>query len=183
LAIYCLGALDDIKELIKILGSTDSRLRQDRDTAIITLRRWMGRDAGNGKRLYDAKKEGTKDSTGLLESGQEYRSYQAQTIFALLHNLSPEPESYQLLAHALMSDKAAIAELAHWHLVRLPLTREMPELPNFDATAPREEREKLADAIRRLVESKQPREPGARPSPGKSGKDNSGRPRGAVPKK
>src|SRR6185437_920015 len=180
LAIYCLGALDEIKELIKLLGSTDTFQRLDRDTAILTLRRWLGRDAGNGPRLYDPK----KNPTGLLESsGQEYRSYQAETIFVLLHNLSPEPENYELLAHYLTNEKVAIAELAHGHLVRLPLNRDIPELRTFDATAPREERDKLANTVRRMVESKQPREPGAsRSVPGKSGKENPGRPRGPVPK-
>ncbi len=175
LAIYCLGALDEIKELIKVLGSTDSFQRLDRDTAILALRRWMGRDARNGPLLYDPME---KEKKGLLvSSGQEYTPSQAETIYDLLHNLSSDQESYELLFHSVLSDKVAIAELAHWHLAHLPLTRELPEILMFDATAPRGEREKWADAVKRRIESKQPRRSGpSRPPSDKPKKDTSGRP-------
>jgi len=173
LAIYCLGALDEIKELIKVLGSTDTFQRLDRDTTIITLRRWLGRDPRNGPLLYDPVKK-----TGLLvSSGQEYTDFQAETIAHLLYNLSPDLESYELLANDVLSKKVAIAELAHWHLAHLPLTRELPEIRTFDATAPQPEREKLADAVRRLIASKQPRGPSpSRPPADKPKKDTSGKP-------
>jgi hypothetical protein len=172
LSIYCLGALDEIKSLIRILGSTDTVQRLDRDTAIFTLRRWLGRDARSGPRLYDA-----KNNSGLLiSSGQEYRSSQAQTVFMLLHDYSPDdiinPDTYYALATYLLSDKVAIAELAHWHLVRLPYSVKVPELQSFDATAPREDRERTAAAVRKAVEkateTQSPREPGSpRPPTGK----------------
>jgi hypothetical protein len=181
LAIYCLGALDEIKTLIQILGSTDTILRLDRDTAIFTLRRWLGHDARNGPRLYDA-----KNNSGLLiSSGQEYRSSQAATVFVLLHDYSPDdlinPDTYYALATYLLSDKVAIAELAHWHLVRLPYSAKVEELRSFDATAPREDRERTAAAVRKAVEkateTQSPREPGTpRPPTGKQ-KETTPKPR------
>jgi hypothetical protein len=174
LAIYCLGALDEIEKLIGILGSTDAIQAVDRDTAIFTLRRWLGRSAENGKRLYNIK---TKSGL-LLSSGQEYRPSQAQAIYVLLHDFTVEastkPETYDLLANYLMSDKVAIAELARWHLVRLPLTNKIAELREFNATAPPEDRERAAAAVRRAVTT-----PPRAPTPGKTGKDN---PAGKLPR-
>jgi hypothetical protein len=171
LAIYCLGALDEIKALLRILGSTDTVQRLDRDTAIFALRRWLRRDVQNGPRLYDA-----ENKSGLLiSSGQEYRSNQAETIFRLLHDFSVDDlsnrETYDALASDLLSDKVAIAELAHWHLARLTYSKNVPELQTFDATAPKEARESTALAVRRAVEKAIEGQSPAKPGAGKPDKD------------
>ena len=171
LAIYCLGALDEIRELIRILGSTDTVQRLDRDTAIFALRRWLRLDVHNGPRLYD-----DKNKSGLLvSSGQEYRSNQAETVFKLLHDFSADDftkrETYDALANYLLSDKVAIAELAHWHLVRLPYSAKVPELQTFDATASREDRDRTAQAVRKAVEKATESQTPAKPGAGRPDKD------------
>ena len=171
LAIYCLGALDEIKTLIRILGSTDTVQRLDRDTAIFALRRWLRLDARNGPRLYDAK----NNSGLLLSSGQEYRSDQAQTVFRLLHDYSADEfskrETYDDLADYLINDKVAIAELAHWHLVRLPYSAKVPELQTFDATASQDDRKRTAQAVRKAVEKATERQSPEKAGGGKPDKD------------
>ncbi len=110
LAIYCLGALDEVKKLIGILGDQDPTHAPDRDTAIFTLRRWLGRDARQGLKLYDE-----KNKSGLLLSDPGYKSREAEAIYVMLHDFNEEdrfkPETYELLASYLLSDKVAIAEL------------------------------------------------------------------------
>ncbi len=171
LAIYCLGALDEIKTLIRILGSTDTVQRLDRDTAIFALRRWLRLDAHNGPRLYDAK----NNSGLLLSSGQEYRTNQAETVFKLLHDFSADDfskrETYEALATYLLSDKVAIAELAHWHLVRLPYSAKVPDLQTFDATASKEDRERTAMAVRKAAEKATESPSPEKPGGGKPDKD------------
>src|SRR5262249_48366582 len=102
LSIYCLGALDEVKELLAILGDQDPVHALDRDTAIFTLRRWLGRDAKQGLKLYDKKNE-----TGLLLTDKEYKSNEAQAIFVLLHDFNEDArfnrETYELLANYLLS--------------------------------------------------------------------------------
>ena len=138
LAIYCLGALDEVKKLIAILGDQDPVHAPDRDTAIFTLRRWLGRDAQQGLKLYDE-----KNRTGILLENKEYKSKEAQTIFLLLHDFNDDarfnPDTYELLASYLLSDKVAIAELARWHLWRLSRTLgvKLASLDEFNAAIPR----------------------------------------------
>jgi hypothetical protein len=142
LAIYCLGALDEVKKLIGILGDQTPDHFLDRDTAIFTLRRWLGRGAEQGPKLYDE-----KNKSGLLLSDREYRSREAEAIFRMLHDFNEEdkakPETYELLASYLLSDKVAIAELARYHLYRLArqFGVNLPSLEDprkFNAALPRE---------------------------------------------
>jgi hypothetical protein len=145
LAIYCLGALDQVQRLLGVLGNEDPSAERDRDKAIFTLRRWIGRNAQQGKVLYDRQKK-----TGLLT--EKYRPKEAEIIVALLHDFDDtarrSPETYELLGQYLLSDKVAIAELAYWHLHRMTPG---VKLPPFNAAAPREMRQPVADAVANLV--------------------------------
>jgi hypothetical protein len=162
LAIYCLGALDQVRKLIDILGDPAPLRALDRDTAIFTLRRWLGRGAAQGRLLFDGKKR-----SGILLDGPMYRFREAEILFVLLHDFTVEasvkPETYELLANYLLSDKVAIAELARWHLVRLPLSNKVAELLEFNAAASRADRERLANAVKRqIVSGRVPPAPPAR---------------------
>jgi hypothetical protein len=154
IAIYGLGAIDDVKELLRVLGDTDYTHAPDRDMAIFALRFWLGRDAGQGRRLYD-----NKTRSGLLLSDQEYRFEEAKIVFDLLHGFDDEqrrsPETFQLLANYLLSDKVAIAELAWWHLRRLVRGVKLENLNTFNAAAPREYRDKLAKEVKEKIEKGQ----------------------------
>jgi hypothetical protein len=151
LAIYCLGALDEVKKLIGVLGDQDPTHAPDRDTAIFTLRNWLSRDAQQGPKLYDE-----KNNSGLLLSDREYRSREAEAIFRLLHDFNEEekanPETYDLLANYLLSEKVAIAELARYHLLRLSrgFGIKLASLDRFNAAIPRDapERQLAAKEVR-----------------------------------
>ena len=154
LAIYCLGALDDVKTLLAILADPDPIHAPDRDTAIFTLRRWLGRDARRGLLLFDEQHQ-----TGLLLADNKYTPREAQTIFTLLHDFSEEergnPETYELLANRLLSDKVAIAELARWHLWRLSRASgvKLPSLYEFNAAVPRDaaQRQNAAREVKQKI--------------------------------
>ncbi len=139
LAIYCLGAMDEVKKLLAILGDQNPVHAPDRDTAIFTLRRWLGRDAQQGPKLYDE-----KNQTGVLLANKEYKSKEAEAIFVLLHDFNEDdrynPERYELLANYLLSDKVAIAELARWHLWRLSRSMgvKLASLDEFNAAFPKD---------------------------------------------
>jgi hypothetical protein len=156
LAIYCLGALENVAELLDVLGDTDPVHAPDRDTAIFTLRRWLGRDAGNGLKLFDP-----KNKTGLLLTRQKYRNHEAERIFVLLHDFSEDEifaaETYEWLARDLLSDKVAIAELARWHLYRLARLQgvSLPSLEKFNAAFPRDVREGAFREVRDKIEKGQ----------------------------
>jgi hypothetical protein len=147
LAIYCLTALDDVGKLIDILGDEDPTHYLDRDTAVFCLRRWVERDASQGKKLYDE-----KGRTGLLVD-KRYRPTEAQTVLDLLHDFREEdhrkPETFEALAQVLESRRVALAELGWWHLNRLAAG---VKLPTFNAAGPLEDRRKVADAVRKTIE-------------------------------
>ncbi len=166
LAIYCLGALDEVKKLIGVLGDNDPVHAPNRDTAIFTLRRWLARDASQGLKLYDP-----KNKTGLLQVDREYKESEADTVFLLLHDFNEEdrakPETYDLLATCLLSEKVAIAELARWHLYRLSSTLgvKLSALDKFNAALPRPEREAAAREVRdKINEGKLPPRTTGRPT-------------------
>ena len=52
LAIYCLGAIDDVAKLIEVLGDENTEHWIDREAAVYTLRRWISRSAAQGKELF-----------------------------------------------------------------------------------------------------------------------------------
>jgi hypothetical protein len=117
LAVRCLGAIDDLPHLLDALGDDDPTHADVRLEAIAVLRRWIGRNAEQDKKLYN-KQEGTG---ALIE--KKYKPVQAEIVMQLLHYLSEEerskPETYEALIDYLMNNKLAIRELAYWHLMRL----------------------------------------------------------------
>jgi hypothetical protein len=188
LAIYCLGALDAVNELLDVLGNEDLIRALDRDTAIFTLRRWLARDAENGKKLFDP-----KTNKGILREQKMYTAREAERIFALLHdpdeNQIYSVETYDRLALDLASNKVAIAELARWQLYRLALIQgvKIPSLDKFNAAAPREDREVAYSEVRDKIDKGElpaqgiPSEKGnGGPSPGKKPKPKN--PKGSDPR-
>jgi hypothetical protein len=166
LAIYCMSGLDEVRRLVDALGDEDPNHVAEREAAIYTLRRWISRDANQGKLLYDA-----KNKTGLLLTGQKYRSGEAKALSILLHDFSDvdrqNRETYELLANELLSNKVAIAELAYWHLRHMAMG--VP-LPPFNAATPVEDRRPAHDEVLKLIaDNKLPPRPQG-PPPSASGK-------------
>jgi hypothetical protein len=153
LAIYCLGALDAIDELLDVLGDTDPIHYRERDTAIFTLRRWLAGDARNGTKLFDP-----KTNSGILKEQKKYTAREAERIFVLLHDPDEEQilsvETYDRLALDLVNNKVAIAELARWQLYRLVLIQgvKIPSLDKFNAAAPRRDREAAYNEVRDKID-------------------------------
>ena len=108
-AVYALGALDDLPPLIDAVSS--SKFSDVRDTSVIALRHWIGRAAGQDLKLYDA----------LLKKG--YTERNAHRFVQLLHSFSNQqkatPATYETLIELLQAENPAIRGLANWHLVRL----------------------------------------------------------------
>jgi hypothetical protein len=150
LAIYCFCGLDDVRKLIDTLGDDDPSHALERDTAIYALRRWLSRDASQSNLLYDPVRK-----TGALLANQKYRSAEAQTVAQLLHDFPDEarrsPETYEVLARYLESDKVAIAELAYWQLRHLSPG---VKLPPFNAAEPRDRRVNAANDVRKLIQDR-----------------------------
>jgi hypothetical protein len=147
LAIYSLGAMDEVRRLMDVLGEDNPNLAPDREKIIFTLRRWISRNAEQSKILYDP-----KTKTGLLMAMQKYRPKEAERLSILLHDFTDEarrsPETYELLGQYLLSDKVAIAELAYWHLRHLAGGI---KLPPFNAALPKDLRQPVADEVEKLI--------------------------------
>lgn len=109
LSVLCLGAIDDLPDLVDCLQDERPEVRW---AAVYTLGHWIGRKAGQDLKLYNA-----------LHEKNGYSVVQAETIMVLLHGFSEEqaniPETYEALIDYLRSDKLAIRELAWRHLLRL----------------------------------------------------------------
>jgi hypothetical protein len=110
-ALVTLGALDDLPGLVRVLGG--AKTREEWDFGITVVRHWLGRAAGNDRRLYEA----------LTSPAQGYSPAHARIILQLLLGFGPDdlklPETYELLVLYLAHDRAAVRNLAAWHLVRL----------------------------------------------------------------
>ncbi|CAN5122684.1 hypothetical protein BH10PLA2_BH10PLA2_21370 [soil metagenome] len=109
IAVYGLGALDDLPTVIDALAS--SKFPDVRDIAVIALRHWIGRSEGQDIKLYDA----------LIKKGYSERN--AHRFVQLLHSFSDRqkgsPATYETLIELLQADNAAVRQLANWHLTRL----------------------------------------------------------------
>jgi hypothetical protein len=109
LAVYCLGAIDDLSALLDALADEDHR--DVRQAAIKELRHWLACGNDHPARLYQA----------LLY--KKYKRGQAAIVMQLLFGFSPgqlaRPETYALLIEYLKHGRLAIRELAHRHLLRL----------------------------------------------------------------
>jgi hypothetical protein len=153
LVIYAMSALDDVRGMIDALADEHDGHLAEREAAIFALRRWLGRDVGQVKRLYDP-----KEQSGLLRGEglkHTYTAMEARTIAELLAYSGEEQQSketYELLATHLRSSKVAISELAYYHLRLLSYP---VKLPLFNSAWPQEERRKVSDKVRDMIEKRE----------------------------
>jgi hypothetical protein len=140
MAIIFLGATDNLEGLRKVFH--EPKQHELWDTAIIVMRHWLGRGAGQDMKLYH----------GLTTIGR-YTPAHAATIMQLLHSYGEDdlarPELYEMLVRYMGHDALGIRGLAHWHLYRL-----VPEGQkfNFNPLAPKEEREKARAEWKKLID-------------------------------
>jgi hypothetical protein len=110
LAIYAMGALDDLDRLAKAYYTT--RKKDVLEDIIIALRHWIGRGPGQDLKFYNR-----------LVKERKVPPVEAATIMQLLHSFSraerAEPETCEMLVDYLKHDRLGIRALAHWHLVRI----------------------------------------------------------------
>ncbi len=143
LAVVGLGALDQVSALLEALA--DDQHADLRDHAVIVLRHWLGRSAGQLAKLQLA----------MLKE-KRYTVIQARLILHLLLGFTDreksEPATYDFLIHLLDHPQLAVRELVRWHLVRLaPAGKEIP----FDAAAPAADRQRAVAQWRALIPSGQ----------------------------
>ena len=151
LAVYSFGAIDAADRLLDVLCTDENPAHApDRNAAIFTLRRWIGRDAKNGAQLYDEGKE-----TGLLLAQRyHYRGTDANTILVLLHDFPPadarKQATFDELTSLLRSTQLPIRELAYWHLRNLSAGARV-QLPPYNAAWGADEREPAVQAWKALI--------------------------------
>jgi cytoskeletal protein RodZ len=170
LALYCLAALDEVKDLLDIISKADAIYAPDRDTAIVALWRWLDHGKGQREKLFDP-----KTGQGLLPSALGYTSEESKRILDLFREPTDEeiisrPDFYMALARDLTSDKVALAELARFWLSRLALGLfhlDLPNLKKFNAAMPQDRREAARREVEQAIDEGRlpPLEPG-KPRPG-----------------
>jgi hypothetical protein len=138
-AVILFGAIDDLGGLAAAVAA--AKHQDVVENAIIVLRHWIGRSAGQDLKLYNE----------LMEKGH-FKPAEAELVLQLLHSFGDaalkKPETYEALIDFLDCDRMAVRALAHWHLERLvPAGRKI----EFKATAAKEEREKAVKAWKELV--------------------------------
>jgi hypothetical protein len=152
LAVFAMGALDDLERLGNVL--TAAKHADAWDNGVVAMRHWIGRGPGQDQILYRR-----------LQERRKYSPAHAETVLQLLHSFSEEqlaqPATYEVLIEYLGHDKLAIRGLAHWHLVRLvPAGRKIAYHPLGEPA----ERAKAQEEWRKLVP------PGSLPPKPKTGK-------------
>ncbi len=139
LVISALAALDEIGAVAEMLNN--SKHEDARKTAVVSLRHWIGAHEGRDEKVYER-----------LQSGLGFTKNEAEAVMQMLHSpfSKDQPETYKTLIAYLKHRRQAVRELAYWHLYRLaPIGRKIP----YDASAPAAERDKAADAWKKLVPS------------------------------
>ena len=110
LAARAAGATDNLQLLGDAL--TDGKYPDLWESAVVTLRHWIGRNEYQDRKLYDRLVEIRKMPPAT-----------AATFVQLLHSFDENdlsrPETYSTLIDYLNHERLAIRGLAHWHLVRL----------------------------------------------------------------
>jgi hypothetical protein len=138
-AVVALGAVDNLSGLMKVLNNKDHA--DTRDMAVLVIRHWVGREAGQSVRLYEH-----------LTKNENYTPVQAKNLLHLFNGIEKEklrrPDTYDLLIHALNHSKMPARELARWHLIRL-----VPDGKSiaYDAAGAEEQRLEAIAAWRRLI--------------------------------
>ncbi len=153
LALYCLAALDEVKDLLDILGKADLPHGADRDTAIFALRRWLDHGQGQSEKLFDP-----NTGKGLLRTDLGYTTEEAKRIVIMLRDPTDEDifstKFYSAMAEDLASDKVALAELAHWWLYRIALQLfhlDLPNLAKYNAALPQDRRVAASREVQQAI--------------------------------
>ncbi len=137
MAVYGLGAIDDLPKLIDALSS--SKFPDVRDVTVIALRHWIGRGEGQDMKLYDA----------LVKKG--YSEKHAALVMQLLHSFGDKakshPATYETLIELLNHETPAVRQLANWHLTRLVPTANI----SFNPLGTPEERQAAAAKWKELI--------------------------------
>ncbi len=149
--VTALGAVDDLPHLLDALE--DSKHKDAREQAVLTLRAYMGRSSGQLKSLRGA----------MLK--HKYTPAQMKTTMHLLFGFDDQervrPVVFELLIQSLEHKSVGVRELAHWHLVRMaPAGRDI----DYDAGAPEADRQAAVERWRQLIP------PGQVPPPPKTEK-------------
>jgi uncharacterized protein (TIGR03000 family) len=146
LIVSAMAAQDQVGRVANLLNNSPHD--EVRKMAVVTLRHWIGGHHGRDEKLYEK-----------LQSEVGFTKNEAEAVMQLLHSpFDPaQPETYEALIAYLKHRRQAVRELAAWHLYRLaPLGRKIP----FDAGAPIAERDKAAEAWKKLIPSGElPKEP------------------------
>lgn len=167
LCIFCLGSIDDVSSLLDILGNNeDLQAAREREAAIFALRRWLSHGPETTKVLYVPKK-GDQPAGGVLVK-KNYKSTEAETVVALLHDFNPvdrrRKETFDLLVGYLAHSKLAVRELAFFHLKSLSIG--VKELPNYDPTWGPDRRNDSVKAWKELINAGKLPPPPPPPMPG-----------------
>jgi tRNA A-37 threonylcarbamoyl transferase component Bud32 len=140
LAVYCLGALDRLPELLDCLADEGERRPDLRRTAVCALLHWL--------------MQGDRDAELLrvLVQQKRYPEQEATTVVELLHGFTDEqlkePATWERLILLLKSERPAVRELAYYHLIRLvPEGRRSP----FDPGVSAEQRERAFGEWKKLI--------------------------------
>jgi hypothetical protein len=123
-----------------LVGALADKRGDVRDQAVLVLRNWLGRRPGQADKLFA---ELTRDG---------YSRIQAGTVLFLLFGPDEkqlaQPAAYDILIAMLGSEKTAVRELAHWHLVRqVPAGKSIA----YDPAGPAEARQEAQASWRRLI--------------------------------
>ncbi len=139
-AVVVMAAMDDLEGLGEVLTAT--RYPDTWDRAVVVVRHWLGRCAGQDQILYR-----------YLLDKRAIKPAQAATILQLLHSFDEadlaQPELYRMLVRYLDHERLGIRGLAYWHLSRLvPAGRKF----GYDPLAPKQERDKAGAMWKKLIE-------------------------------
>ena len=153
LAVFCLGAVDDLPRLLDALRHEKVDVR---DAAVMALRHWLGRRPGQDKLLRQALAD------------KNYTTTSADTILQLLHTFSAEDrakkQTYEALIEYLGDERIGpeIRHLAHWHLSRL--SPEGRKIPYNAVGGSQQERQDAYEQWKKLLaDGKLPPRPPAQP--------------------
>jgi hypothetical protein len=140
LGIMSLGAIEDLPDLLEVLA--DEHHAAGRQTALGTLRHYLGQHAENNLKLFKA-----------LEN--RYRTSTAEIIMVLLHEYTPEnlakPETYEQLIEYLVSDTLPIRALASWQLHYIQETQEIAKRIPYDPAGGVDQRTAAHDEWKKYI--------------------------------
>jgi uncharacterized protein (TIGR03000 family) len=146
LIVSAMAAQDKVDEVANLLNTSPHD--EIRKMAVVALRHWIGGRPGRDEILYEK-----------LQNDLGFTKAEAEAVMQLLHSpfAADQPETYETLIAYLKHRRQAVRELAAWHLYRLaPIGAKIP----FDASAPAAERDKAAEAWKKLIPSGElPKEP------------------------